>query len=225
MKKLLTVLASIAALCALGIVPVGAQSQPFVYFVGAQNCSTVVSGNSTGTNGQTTAGASSTPVVQAQTSNVGTNTHTYLCTIAPPARLVAASSTNIVKIVDAVFLYGVQTTALGTQVATLASGTFNSSIVFSTIAYPTAGASETPSTVTPVRGDSGTMAITPAAASANVATTTAGSFFSQTFTPATPIVWNVDLTQLLLTVTLLNAATSATITNSPGVLIHMTTAY
>jgi hypothetical protein len=193
---------------------------PNAYWVPAGACNSAVSANGTGTNGLTTTGASTTPVVQAQTNNTGTNTHTFICSIVPPTPIVVASGTSGIAITDAVFFYGVQTTGLGTQVAVLASGTMNGSIVFSTITYPAAAASETPSTVTPVRADTGSLLITPAVASSNVATTTAGSFYSVKFTPSAPILYNTDLTQLLLTVSLLNTATSATITNSPGVLVH-----
>lgn len=187
------------------------------FFVPASDCNTSVSGNATGTNGYTVAGASNTPVVQASTSNTGTNTHTYVCTIQLPTRL---TSTKGAAIKDVVFYYGVQTSALGTQVATLASGTMNSSTVFSSITFPAAGASETASTVTPVRADSGTLLITPVVASANTATTTAGAFYSTKFTPATPIALTTDLQTVLFTVTLQAAATSATVTNSPGILVH-----
>lgn len=184
------------------------------------SCVSSVSANSTGTNGLTTVGASVTPAMQAQTSATGTNTHTYVCNLNALTAGLPANTNRGISLIDAVFLYGVQTTALGTQAATLASGTLNSVIVFSSITYPAAGASETASTVTPVRADSGTLVITPVVASANVSTTTAGGFYSMKFTPAAAIPMQTDLKQYLLTVALLNTATSATITNSPGVIVH-----
>jgi hypothetical protein len=195
-------------------------ANPYTYFVGPGNCNTTVSAGSTGTNGLTTVGASNTPVVQAQTDNAGVvHTHTYICNIAPPYWVVTTGTG--LQIVDAVFLYGIQTTNLGVQAAVLASGTFNAGQVFSSITYPTPGNSETPSTVLPARADSGTLVITPIAASFNVTTTTAGSFVAAKFAPATgTLVWKTDLQQLLLTVILTNITTSATITNSPGVLVH-----
>ncbi len=189
------------------------------FFLPPSACVSSVSGNGTGTNGLTTVGASVTPVMQAQTTATGTNTHTYVCQITVPARLTALKG---IAITDVTFFYGVQTTALGTQVATLASGTMNSSLVFSKIALPVAAASETASTVTPVRADSGTLVITPVVASFNTGTTTAGAFFSVKFTPASAIAMTTDLQTLLLTVSLLNTATSATITNTPGLLVHYT---
>jgi hypothetical protein len=225
MRTFSRALASIAAVAALllttsmGNLPRAVHAQGYStgsYFVPFTGCGQSVSGNGTGTQGFTTAGASATPVDQASTSASGTNTHTFVCDITPTSRVVSGNGTSIV---DVVFFYGVQTTGLGTQVATLASGTMNSSIVFSKILMPTAGASETPSTVTPVRADSGSLTITPAVASFNVATTTAGGFYSVTFTPATAIV-TAALTKYFLTVSLLNTATSATVTNTPGLVVH-----
>lgn len=187
------------------------------FFVPPSSCYSSVSGNSAGTNGLTVAGASNTPVIQASTSNSGTNTHTYVCVVQLPTRL---QSGRGVQITDVTPLYGVQTSALGTQANTLASGTFNSSIVFSNIAFPVAAASETASTVTPVRADAGTMVVAPVAASFNTATTTAGGFYSAKFAPASPILMNTDLQSLLFTFTLQCAATSATITNLAGLQVH-----
>lgn len=217
-------LAILATLLSIGwATPARAQVQPFNYWVPIGACQTSVSGNSTGTNGLTTVGASNTPVIQAHTSVTGTNTHTYICNIAPPVNLASFNGGNRLMIYDAVFVYGQQSEISVAQAAVLASGTFNGSIVFSFINYPPAGASETASTVTPVRADTGTMSMTPAVASFNQTTTTAGAFFTQTFTPSTPIPWNTDLQQLLLTVTLKLYGSYDTITNSPGILIHVRT--
>jgi hypothetical protein len=184
-------------------------------------CYSAVSGNATGTQGLTVAGASSTPVVQAQTSATGTNTHTYVCTLNAAAWSGQATSTvRNVSLVDVVVTYGVQGGALGTQANTLASGTLNSSTVFSTIAYPTAAAAETASTVTPVRADSGTLVITPVVASWNTATTTAGAFYTAKFAPASAFQMLTDLKHYLLTFTLQAAATTATTTNVSAVIVH-----
>lgn len=217
----LRIVGIVAALVALAS-PAFAQIQPFNYWVSPSDCTTVVSGNATGTQGQTVSGASNTPVVQAGTSASGTNTHTYICNIAPPVNILARTG-NRILITDAVFFYGAQTGLSASQALVGASGTFNGSLVFSFINYPTPGANETSSAVTPVRADSGTLAMTPVAASFNNSTTTAGRFFSQTFTPATPISWNTDLSQLLLTITIKNYATLAVTTQSPGILIHIRT--
>ena len=189
-------------------------------FLGPGSCGSGASGNTTGTNGLTVVGASFAGVVQAQTSASGTNTHYYSCDLNNIMSALGSSPPKQVAVIDATFFYGVQTSALGTQAVTLASGTLNSLTVFSKIAMPAAGASETPSTVTPVRADSGTMTLTPAAASFNTGTTTAGAFYSEKFTPGAPVFLTTDGTEFFFNVALLNTATSATITNSPGVLVH-----
>jgi hypothetical protein len=191
------------------------------FFAGPANCNSSVSGNSTGTNGLTVLGtAPSIPVIQAQTSSTGTNTHYYTCAIPLPSARLDLSRTAYVA--DVEFYYGVQTTALGTQVATLASGTLNSKTVFQTIAYPVAAATETATGLAEAaRADSGTLTITPVVGSFNTATTTAGEFYTVKFTPANPVPLSVDHTQLMFTVSLLNTATSATVTNSPGFLVHV----
>lgn len=179
------------------------------------NCVGTVSGNSTGTNGITSQG--SIAVVQDQTSVTGTNTHNYFCHIPLPSKTTA--NKGVVNVLDATFLYGVQTTALGTQVATLSSGTLNSVAVFQSFTAPAAGASETQSAAM-ARADSGSSVFTPAVASFNTGTTTAGQFFSEKFAPGSVLSLNTDLTDLTLNVALLNTATSATITQTPGFFVH-----
>jgi len=200
-----------------------AQIQPYNYWVPPANCQSVVSGNSTGTNGMTVAGASNTPVDQASTSVTGTNTHTYICNVSPPVNLLTNATSNRIRIVDAVFLYGTQSALDPSPAFSGSAGTFNSSLVFSFLNYPVPGASETASSVTPVRADVGTLVMSPAVTSFNINTTTAGAFYSVKFTPATPVNWNTDLQQLLLTITLKARVTYATVTQTPGVLLHIRT--
>jgi hypothetical protein len=194
-------------------------ASPYQYWVPPGACQGSTAGTLGGTNGLTTAGASLTAVSQVSTTAAGgPNTHTFVCNITPPSLIIAATG---LQIVSADFMYGIQTTGLGTQACVPASGTWNGAIVFSSITYPTPGAGETPSTVTPVRADSGTQVQLPVCASANVTVTTAGAFVSQRFTPATgTLPFATDLKQLLLTVALLNTTTSATITNTPGVIVR-----
>jgi hypothetical protein len=191
-------------------------------FLGPAACNSSVSGNSTGTNGYTTLGtAPSIPVVQAQTSATGTNTHYYVCNLNALTAGLPTGSGRTLSLIDVVAFYGIQTTAVGTQVATLASGTMNSKTVFQSIAYPTAAASETATGLAEVaRADSGSLVITPAVASFNVGTTTAGEFFSAKFAPASAFQMATDLKQYLFTFSLLNTATSATVTNLAGILVH-----
>jgi len=196
-------------------------TNPGAYWVPPGACNATVSADATGTNGLTTTGASFTPVIQAQTDNTAAiHTHTYVCTISPPAFIITTGTG--LQIIDATFFYGVVTSNLGTQVVVLASGTLNGLPVFSSITYPAAGTSETPSSVTPVRADSGTLTLLPSVANFNATATTAGAFYSETFTPAAgTLPWKTTFKQLLLTVKLVNTTTSATVTNSPGVLVRM----
>lgn len=191
-------------------------------FVPATACQSAVSGNATGTNGYTVQGTTSAiGVIQAQTDTTSTNTHYYTCVIPTATRTAVTKATYVV---DVLFFYGVQTTALGTQVATLASGTMNSVAVFRYADLPAAAASETAAgTNGYTRADSGTLTITPPVASFNVATTTAGRFYSAKFTPATPIAMATDGRLLTFTASFLNTATSATVTNTPGFIVHYRT--
>ena len=116
-----------------------AQIAPFAYIVPPTQCSSTVSANSTGTNGQTTAGTSSTPVVQADTSSTAA-LHQYICNLAPPSPL-TTTGTNL-RVVDVVFLYNITANNLGQQANVLASGTFNGATVFSSITHPSPGPTE-----------------------------------------------------------------------------------
>lgn len=227
-SRLLAPLAFVASLVAI-VVLIGtwpasdlsaqgySNTNPYAYWVPPGACAARTSGSTTGTQGLTVAGASFTPVMQVQTS-AGAATDTFVCNITPPNTIITTG--NGILITDAVFMYAPTTAGLNPQSATLASGTMNSATVFSYIEYPTAGASETPSAVTPVRADSGTLTIAPAVASFNVGTITAGRFYSVKFTPAAgTLAFKTDLRQLLLTVALVTDA-AANVVNSSGVLVH-----
>lgn len=173
--------------------------------------------------GLVTIGASSTPVMQVATTNAAVvSTNTITCLVNPPSTVGVTG--RGVSLVDANVFYGIQQTGgvNATQVAVLASGTMNGTLVFSKIAMPTAGASETPSTVTPVRADSGTLVIAPVVGSFNSLVTTAGSFFTSSFTPATPFGLTTDLTNYYVNFSVLCNTTQATTINVAGVLIHYT---
>ncbi len=196
------------------------RASTYAYWVDPGNCRGSSAGAAATGSGLVVAGASATPVIAVVADPLGasTTTGTIICTIAPPSWIVTTGTG--IAIQDAVFMYTPETT-MGASSAVLASGTLNSSTVFSSITYPTPGTGETPTTVTPVRADSGTLVILPAAASIPITTTTAGSFYSIKFTPATAIAWRTDLKQLLLTVTVptgLNGVRSQI--DSSGVLVH-----
>lgn len=164
-------------------------------------------------------GASFAPVYQIATTNAANIAqHLYNCHIPLPNR---TRTTAGAAIQDIVAVYGVQQTALGTQAVTLASGQLNGVTVFTKITLPVPGAAETASTVTPVRADAGTLVIAPIAASFNGGLTTAGAFFTEKFTPATPILTNVDNTEFFFNMDLLCQTTVATTTNLLGFYVHI----
>lgn len=160
-----------------------------------------------------------TQAYQVATTNTGTNTHQYDCPLlgGGAARITAGKGVAITSV--AVF-YGVQQASLGTQASTAASGTYNGTIVFNDIVLPTAGSAA--STVTPVRLDSGTLGISPAAASAQVSTTSAGAFYNVTFTPASAIPLTTTLVDPKLSFTLQCTATTATTSNVLGAMVFFT---
>lgn len=168
-------------------------------------------------------GASSMPVMQVATTNAAViSTNTISCVINPPSNV--GITGRGLTLTDAVVFYGVQQAGgvAATQASVAASGTFNGTTVFTKIAMPTPGASETPSTVTPVRADAGSLGYTPAAASFNSAVTTAGAFVTQQFTPATPFGLTTDLTIYHLNFAVLCNTTQATTINVAGVMVHFT---
>lgn len=226
MRRLTSVLKGAALLLALaffvlfpGWSPQTVQAQlsnQGIYLVPPTACGQLVSGNSTGTQGYQVSGSSNTWVQQSQTSATGVNTHTYICDITPAgSRIGGGAVTAITKVT---FFYGL-TNQLGSQTSTVASGTFNAAIVFSKIVLPAPGASETPSTVLPVRADTGTLLITPGSSTFNTTTSGAGTFYTVTFTPATAIPI-ADLTKYLLTVTLQGLQDTPLTTFTPGAIVY-----
>lgn len=161
--------------------------------------------------GSIASGASNIPAYQLATTITGTNTHIYTCRVNSVGRLPALVSVE--------WDYGTLAT-LGTQVAVLASGTMNGQLLFSTITLPAVGAAETPSTVTPVRWDTGTVVINPVVASFNVTALTAGAFYTATVTPATTLTMATPLTDYFVSLALLNTATTATATYVTGVKLN-----
>lgn len=169
----------------------------------------------------TLATAPAVPVMQVATTNAAViSVNTLNCLINPPSRI--GITGRGVNLVDVDFFYGIQQTGgvNATQVGVLASGTMNGTLVFSKVVMPTAGSAETPSTVAPVRADSGTLAVTPAFASFNSLVTSAGAFFTQKFAPATTFALTGEDTMYYVSMTVLCNTTQATTINTPGVLVH-----
>ena len=163
------------------------------------------------------------PVMQVATTNAAViSVNTINCLINPPSTIgITGRGVNLVN-VD--FFYGIQQAGgvNATQLYTLASGTMNGALVFSKVAMPAPGASETPSTVAPVRADAGTLVVTPSGATFNSVVTTAGAFFTQRFAPATTFSLTTDDTMYYVSMTVLCNTTQATTINTPGVMVHIT---
>lgn len=167
--------------------------------------------------------APAVPVMQISSTNAGViSTDTLTCAVPIPTR---ANLSKGVYVVDASFLYGIIGTGgvNATQVAVEASGTMNGGLVFSQVTFPAAGAAETPSTVAPVRWDAGTLVLNPAKAAFNSLVTTAGAFFTQKFTPATPMAMAADFTEYMVSMSVLCNTTQATAIYTAGVLVHYRT--
>lgn len=221
---------------AITTLPSGATNTAGAYWVSPGNCWYSVA---TGTLNAPTFGAApgatalglnvvvstapAVPVMQVSTTNAGViSVNTLTCLINPPSTVgVSGRGINLTN-VD--FFYGIQGTGgvNATQVYVLASGTMNGSLVFSKVAFPAAGAAETPSTVAPVRADAGTLVVTPSGAAFNSLVTSAGAFFTQRFAPATTFSLTTDDTQYYVSMTVLCNTTQATTINTPGVLVHFT---
>jgi hypothetical protein len=192
------------------------------YWVPPSACDGSVSANpDTANHTYTVIGTSLHPVFNlAVDATAATHSFTFVCNITPPSNLTTGRG---VQLTAANFFYGVQTTAPdATQLTVAASGTYNSQIVFTKVAYPAAGAGETSSTEAPVRADAGNLVYTPTGATFNNTVTTAGRFYTQTFTPATPFGLETPLTQYYLNVKIINPTTQATIINTPGVQVVYT---
>lgn len=147
-------------------------------------------------------GASNVFVVNSTTSS-GAGSTTISCNISVPTRLTANKG---VYITDITVPYGLQTSA-----ATSINGAS-----LATITLPVAAASETASTVTPV-AIAGTL--TQSSTTGNLATTTAGAFWTSKVSLATP--WHAsDLQNLVFQLAFNNTVASVLTVNSPGIIVH-----
>lgn len=152
-----------------------------------------------------TLGASNVPVLNS-TTNSAAGSLTLQCYIPIAARITAGKG---VTINDVTVMYGLQTSA-----ATSINGA-----AVSTITFPTAAATETPSTVTPVAIPG---SVTQSSTTGNLAVTTAGAFYTSKLTLATPFNVSTDLQALLVTLVFNNTATSVLTVNTPGLMVHYT---
>jgi hypothetical protein len=132
-------------------------------------------------NGVISIGASFLNVNQIATTT-GTETATLSCDITPPSRLTAGKGVTIAGLL---LEYGNSTGVTGTCNAP----TINA------ITLPVAGASETPSAVTPGSTTAGgTLTVTPVVGSCNTAAVTAGQLYSEGVSFGTPAVFNSSAT-------------------------------
>lgn len=149
-------------------------------------------------------GASDVFVVNSTTSS-GAGSTTLTCNIEVPTRLTANKGIYITSLVVP---YGLQTSA-----ATSINGA-----TLSTITLPTPAANETASTVTPVAI---TGSLTQSSTTGNLATTTAGAFWTSQITLATP--WHAAANQVLVFQLAFNNTASSILTvNSPGIIVNYT---
>lgn len=172
------------------------------FYVAPSACWFSVTGGTTTTT-LTALGASFVPVINSTTSSAA-SVLTLQCYVAVPSKLTA---TKGVTISDVVIMYGAQTSDI----------TSIDGAAISTIAFPAAGATETPSTVTPsaIAGS-----ITQSSTTSNLAKTTAGAFYTSKLTLATPFNLATDLQALIVTLVFHNTATSVLTVNSPGLIVH-----
>jgi hypothetical protein len=157
----------------------------------------------TATTTLTTLGASNVPVLNT-TTNSAAGSVTLQCPIRVPDRLTLGKGATIN---DVTVFYGIQTSA-----ATSINGAAISSITF-----PTPGATETPSTVTPAAIPG---SVTQSTTTGNLAITTAGAFYSSKLTLGTPFNMSTDEQVLYVTLVFNNTATSVLTVNTPGVIVH-----
>lgn len=155
-------------------------------------------------------GATLTPVYQVDTTNSGTNTHSYVCELACPTRNTLGRGCN--SMAGVLFFYGAQTNGPASQTL---------STCF-TVTFPTQGASESASTVGGA-ACGGTITQIPAVGSANLGTTTAGAFFSTYALFGTAVDdSNSAYKKSYVSFVFVGTATTATKTNTAGANIFTT---
>lgn len=175
------------------------------YIVPPGACAWNQSGGTLVTNGLANVGASFLPVNQISTTTT-TLTAVLSCVIAVPSKLTAGKG---VIIADVTLLYGPSTGTLQSCAAPS----------ISTIALPTAGTSETPSTVTPV-AISGALTVTPVVGSCNVTALTAGAMYTEKVALATPFNMSTDLQFLEFSQSFVGANAASEILYTGGLIVH-----
>lgn len=171
------------------------------FFVPASTCTFTASGTGAGANG-TFAIEGSVPAKIAQTTDGGTNT--LVCAITLPTRITSGQGA-VIQNLDV--HYGItlhNATSIGT--ATLTSYT-----------APAPGATETPSSATLVAGFGGSL--TQSSATGNLATVTAGQFYTNRITLGTP-AQVADRQVIVLTWTIADSNSETFLTYVSGIGVH-----
>jgi hypothetical protein len=146
----------------------------------------------------TVTGANLAPVQQVASSAAAT--HTYGWDVSCNSRTAAGKGCTVFGVA---FYYGIQTTAATSMGAPACN----------IITLPVPAAAETASTVA---GTNIPLTAQPVVGSANLATTTAGAFFTEYLVFTTPQPLNGPFQKIHCTLTLVQGAAAAMVSNSPG---------
>lgn len=174
-------------------------------FIDPGQCTAAVSGTA-GTGNDTVVIDGSVPALKASSTAAGASNATFTCVLSMPTSIMPGKG---FLITDITYLYSVQTTTATSMVAS----------TFKHFQPPAAAASETASSATLV-DDCNTCVQTPAVGSANLASVSAGQYYSEKVAPATPILANNDLRTFVFTFQINQSAAAAQIVTCPGLIVH-----
>lgn len=178
------------------------------YFVVPPSACGASTSGTAGTGNNTIILDGSVAALKVASTNAAPSNNTFTCSITVPSRLTSGKG---VIIQDVTFLYSQQGSATGLTMA--ASPTLQS------FTAPVAGTSETASSATLVaRG--GTLAFTPAVASANLTAISAGQYYSEKVALGTPFTIGTDLLNLQFSITFAQSGSTATLITTPGLIVH-----
>ena len=180
----------------------------YTFFVPATDCSAAVTGTA-GTGNNTVIIDGSVPALKASSTNAGASNATFTCLFQFPASRLATGKGFTIS--DITYLYSVQTTSATSMVAS----------TFKSFTAPTAAASETASSATLV-DQCNTCVQTPAVASGNLTSVSAGQYYSEKVALGTALAVNTDLQTFVFTFQINQSAAAAQIVTSPGLYVHGT---
>lgn len=177
-----------------------------IFFVPPQDCSAAVSGTA-GAGNNTIIIDGSVPALKASSTNAGASNATFTCNFQPPVSRL--TSGKAIVITDITYLYSVQTTTATSMVAS----------TFKSFTAPAAGAGESASSATLV-DQCNTCVQTPAVASANLTSVSAGQYYSEKVAPGTAVTVGTDLQSFVFTFQINQSASAAQIITTPGLIVH-----